>query len=63
MKKICEKIRPSLVGLKVGQTALFSISKLKSVRTQASELGAMLNRKYTTRTDRAKKIIIVARAE
>jgi hypothetical protein len=63
MKKISEKIRPSLIALKVGEAVMFPISRMKSVRTQASELGAILNRHYTTRTDRVNGIIVVARAE
>jgi hypothetical protein len=42
---------------------MFPISRMKSVRTQASELGAILNRQYTTRTDRVNGTIVVARAE
>ena len=38
-----EKIRPALVALEVGDTVTFPISRLKSVRTQASELGAIYN--------------------
>lgn len=63
MKKISEKIRPSLIALKVGEAVVFPISRMKSVRTQASELGAILNRQYTTRTDRVNGTIVVARAE
>jgi hypothetical protein len=63
MKKISEKIRPSLIALKVGEAVMFPISRMKSVRTQASELGAILNRQYTTRTDRVNGTIVVARAE
>lgn len=36
-----EKIRPALVALEVGDAIVFPISRLKSVRTQASELGAI----------------------
>lgn len=35
------KIRPALTALKIGESITFPISKLKSVRTQASELGAI----------------------
>ena len=63
MKKISEKIRPSLIALMVGEAVMFPISRMKSVRTQASELGAILNRQYTTRTDRVNGTIVVARAE
>lgn len=38
------KIRPALTALKIGESITFPISKLKSVRTQASELGAIYNR-------------------
>lgn len=56
-----EKIRPALVALEVGDTVTFPISRLKSVRTQASELGAIYNRKFKTRTDREKHTITVKR--
>ena len=42
------KIRPALTALKIGESITFPISKLKSVRTQASELGAIYNRQYKT---------------
>lgn len=56
-----EKIRPLLTALGIGEVVSFPISRLKSVRTQASELGAIYNRQYKTRTDREKQIIIVKR--
>lgn len=40
MVEISAKIRPSLIALNVGDEISFPIEKLKSVRTQASELGA-----------------------
>ena len=54
------KIRPALVALEVGDEITFH-SKLKSVRTQASELGAIYNRQFKTRTDREKQTITVMR--
>lgn len=45
----------------VGDTVKFPIIRLKSVRTQASELGIMYERQYTTKTDRVEKIIEVTR--
>lgn len=57
------KIRPILRDMAVGETKEFPISRMKSVRTQASELGFMFNRHYTTRTDRASRTIIVTREE
>lgn len=47
-----EKLRPALANMEVGQTRTFPIEKMKSVRTQASELGMMYGRLYTTKTDR-----------
>ncbi len=61
MAEILEKIRPVLMALEVGYSTSFHISRLKSVRTQASELGAIYNRQYKTKTDRANQIIIVTR--
>ncbi len=55
------KIRPALVELKVGETISFPISRLKSVRTQASELGAIYERQFKTKTDRVAKTIKVTR--
>lgn len=45
----------------VGDSIKFPISRLKSVRTQASELGMMYERQYTTKTDRTDKTIEVTR--
>ena len=54
-------VRPALVALEVGDEITFHISRLKSVRTQASELGAIYNRQFKTRTDREKQTITVMR--
>lgn len=56
MSENLEKIRPALVALEVGESVSFPISRLKSVRTQASELGAIYNRQFKTRTDRETKL-------
>ena len=45
----------------VGDIVKFPITRLKSVRTQASELSIMYERQYTTRTDRVEKTIVVKR--
>lgn len=42
MAENMEKIRPALIALEVGDEITFHISRLKSVRTQASELGAII---------------------
>lgn len=55
------KLRPALYAMAVGETLTFPISRLKSVRTQASELGAMYDRQYSTKTDRVAKTIEVTR--
>ena len=56
-----EKIRPVLISLEVGASVTFPISRLKSVRTQASELGAIFNRQFKTKTDRGSQTITVMR--
>lgn len=61
MAEYLDKIRPVLVALQIGETVDFPITRLKSVRTQASELGAIFNRQFTTRTNRIAQIISVKR--
>ena len=56
-----EKIRPALTALEVGDAVVFPISRLKSVRTQASELGAIFNRRFKTKTNRENQTITVTR--
>ena len=55
------KIRPTLFDLEIGQSHSFPIEKLKSVRTQASELGAIHGRIYVTKMNRETKTIEVTR--
>ena len=61
MAEYLDKIRPVLVALQIGETVDFPIARLKSVRTQASELGAIFNRQFTTRTNRIPQKISVKR--
>ena len=61
MAENLEKIRPALTDLEVGGTVTFPISRLKSVRTQASELGAIYNRQFKTKTNRETQTITVKR--
>ena len=56
-----EKIRPALTALEVGDAVVVPISRLKSVRTQASELGAIFNRRFKTKTNRENQTITVSR--
>ena len=55
------KLRPALYEMAVGDTLTFPISRLKSVRTQASELGMMYERQYSKKTDRVAKTIEITR--
>ena len=57
------KIRPIIQGLAVEASYEFPIEKLKSVRTQASELSAILDRRFTTWTDRERRIIAIKRTK
>ena len=61
MAENLEKIRPALTALEVGDAVVFPISRLKSVRTQASELGAIFNRRFKTKTNRENQTITVSR--
>lgn len=63
MNDVTQKIRPTLYEMAVGDSVKFPISRLKSVRTQASELGMMYARQYTTKTDRSDKTIEVTRIQ
>ena len=56
-----EKIRPALTALEMGDAVVFPISRLKSVRTQASELGAIFNRRFKTKTNRENQTITASR--
>lgn len=55
------KIRPALTSMEVGDTCIFPVCKMKSVRAQASELGVILDRQYKTSTNRADRTITVTR--
>ena len=55
------KMRPAIEAMLVSEKLDFPIQKLNSVRTTASELGAIHDRHYVTRADRDRKIISVTR--
>lgn len=61
MNEIITKIRPALVAMEIGESLEFPVEKMKSVRTQASELGIILNRQFKTRTNRETHTIVVTR--
>ena len=58
-----DKIRPVLEALQIGEAVIYPISRMKSVRTQASELGAIYNRQYKTQTNRENMTITVKRID
>ncbi len=47
----------------IGDTLAFPIERLKTVRVQASELGAMFDMLFKTRTDRDLRIIEITRTK
>jgi hypothetical protein len=61
MEENLPKIRPMLRNLAVGESVAFPLAKMKSVRTQATELSIIENLKFKTRTDRNTKQITVWR--
>lgn len=63
MTELNEKIRPILVGLQPGEAHPFPIERLKSVRTQASEISMIYDRKFKTETSRADRTITVTRTK
>ena len=56
-------ITPVLRALDVGNSTVFPIDRLRSVRTIASEVGVMYNRKFKTSVNRADRTITVTRVE
>lgn len=55
------KISSALLSLNVGDIIQFPIVRMKSVRVQACELGTIYERKFKTKTDKEKRIILVER--
>ena len=63
MAENLEKIRPVLIALEIGDEVTFPISRLKSVRTQASALGAIFNRLFKPSTARENQTNTVKRVK
>jgi hypothetical protein len=61
MEENIQKIRPTLRNLEIGESVSFPIAKMKSVRTQATELSVIENIKFKTRTNRDSQQITVWR--
>lgn len=57
------RVKPILIGMKIGDSIKFPIEHLTSVRVAASENGLALQRKYTTRTNRREGVIEVSRIQ
>jgi hypothetical protein len=51
----------TLRGMEVGEVQAFPIERLRVVRVAASEIGVILSRKYRTRSDRDRQIVMVKR--
>ncbi|MCH5225035.1 MAG: hypothetical protein J1D77_03505 [Muribaculaceae bacterium] len=54
-------ISSTISNLESGCSCTFSISKLRSVRSTASDLGLQLGRKFSTKVEREKALIRVTR--
>lgn len=50
-----------LRGMDVNSTIGCPITKISSIRSQASQVGLELNRKYRTRSDREQRVVWVTR--
>ncbi|MBD5219505.1 MAG: hypothetical protein HDS72_04580 [Bacteroidales bacterium] len=61
MAETTPKIRPTLANMEIGDTCSFPVQKMKSIRSQASELSVILDRRYKTRTNRTDRTIVVTR--
>lgn len=61
METLTTKLRPAIMSMEPGETKTFPIERMKSIRSQASEIGAIYDRVYTTRTDRAARTIEITR--
>lgn len=55
------KVRPILANMEVGESATFPIEKMKSIRTQATEIGAIKGVTFKTKTNRVERTIEVKR--
>lgn len=55
------KVRPTLANMEVGESVTFPIEKMKSVRTQATEIGAIKGVTFKTKTNRIERTIEVKR--
>lgn len=54
-------ISSTIINLEPGQSCTFPTSKVRTVRSTASDLGLQLSRKYSTKVEREKGIIKVTR--
>lgn len=61
MTEKIKQVRPTLKGMEVGEKVSFPLMQMKTVRVLASELGAIMERKYQTKADREARVITVTR--
>jgi hypothetical protein len=52
-----------LQGMSVGDTLIFPLEQMRTIRTQASMYGAIWNRVFKTRMDRENRTLIVERTQ
>lgn len=63
MARKVPKISPTLSAMKLTEEVTFPIEQMRSVRAIASELGAIMARRYKTYSDRVNRTITVTRVE
>jgi hypothetical protein len=56
-----KEISPILRKMQISDTEVYPISKLNVLKTTASQLGAQLQRSYSTSIVRSKGVILVTR--
>lgn len=55
------KISHAITNLEVGDKTIFPIEKIRSVRSEASSLGAILDRVFKASMDREARTVVVTR--
>lgn len=55
--------REKIASLEIGGTITFNLEKMNMVRSTASQLGLLMNRRYKTKTSRENRTINVMRVE
>ena len=58
---LAKDLRETIEKIPLGQSITFPVSMINSVRSTASYVGLINDRKYATRTDRKARVITVTR--